>query len=162
MDIFAHFLWTFAIYWQHPKRWWAGLIGMLPDLLSFGIFTVVSVLSRGFPSGPPVASTIPDYVYVMYSITHSLVIFAIGATLLWYFARNWFWVSFGWALHIIIDLPTHTSAFFPTPLLWPISDMTLSGISWATQWFMIANYSSLAILYTWLITRKTVLNPREA
>jgi hypothetical protein len=152
MDIFAHFLWTFAIYWQHPKRWIAGLIGMTPDLLSFGIFTVQRVISTGFHLGPPFG-TIPTYVYTMYDITHSLVIFALGATLLWFFARDWFWLSGGWLLHIMIDLPTHTGAFFPTPFLWPLSDFRLSGVSWGASWFMAANYGSLLILYTWLLTK---------
>jgi hypothetical protein len=151
MDILAHFLWTLAIYWQHPKRYLAAVIGFLPDILSFGPHMIYSIISGTLQFGKPELHVIPQWVFLLYDITHSIVIFAVGAALLWYFAREWFWLSWGWALHIVIDLPTHTAEFFPTPLLWPISGFTLSGISWATGWFMIANYISLAAVYVWLI-----------
>ncbi len=53
----------------------------------------------------------------------------------------------GWLLHILIDIPTHSYSFYPTPFLWPISQYKFDGISWGTPWFMIVNYSSLAISY---------------
>jgi hypothetical protein len=52
----------------------------------------------------------------------------------------------GWVFHILIDIPTHTLRFFPTPFLWPISSYCASGISWANRWFLLANYSALAIV----------------
>jgi hypothetical protein len=148
MDILAHFLWTFAIYWRHPKRWIAGALGFMPDIISFGPHFVSSLMS-GIDMGRP--HDIPRYVYIMYDVSHSIVICILGMTLLWFFAREWFWLSFGWPLHIIIDLPTHTASFFPTPLFWPISGYQLSGISWGTGWFMLLNYSALAVVYAYLI-----------
>jgi hypothetical protein len=157
MDIFAHFLWTFAIYWQHPKRWLAGFIGMVPDLLAFGPVFIMNIFTghRGVPS----LSSIPSYVYAMYNITHSLVTFTILALILWFAARKWFWLLGGWLLHIIIDVPTHTNAFFPTPFLWPISTLKFSGISWGTPWFMLANYSSLFVLYAWMVWKVPMIKP---
>jgi hypothetical protein len=150
MDIFAHFLWTFAIYWQHSKRWLAGIIGFMPDMLSFGILFVIRIF-EGITFGKPELHSIPSYVFTLYGVTHSLIICAAGMVLLWFIARQWFWLSFGWPLHIIIDLPTHTTEFFPTPLLWPLSDFHVSGISWAVPWFMAVNYGLLIALYTYLI-----------
>lgn len=150
MDIFAHFLWVFAIYWQHSKRWIAGLLGFMPDIVTFGPHTIFALIN-GVDMGRP--HNIEPYVYTMYDISHSLVICALGMILLWYVARAWFWLSFGWPLHIIIDLPTHTAEFFPTPLFWPFSDFYISGISWATGWFMIANYGALFAIYTWLLLK---------
>jgi hypothetical protein len=152
MDILAHFLWTFAIYWQHPKRWIAGIIGFMPDIIAFGIAILARLVSGLSVIGKPSdVSAIPSYVFSLYGVTHSLVICALGMTLLWFFAREWFWISFGWPLHIIIDIPTHTGAFFPTPIFWPLSDFYVSGISWGVPWFMAANYSALLIIYTYLI-----------
>lgn len=151
MDILAHFLWTFAIYWQHPKRWLAGIIGFLPDILVFGPHLILSVIAGDLVFGKPELHVIPQWVFIGYDITHSLVIFAAVAIILWFAAREWFWLSWGWALHIIIDIPTHTAEFFPTPVLWPIADIHFSGISWAAPWFMVANYAALAAVYTWLV-----------
>ena len=155
MDILAHFLWTFGIYWQHPKRWIAGVIGFMPDIVSFGPHFMLSI-ARGVELGKP--HDIPSYIYAVYSISHSLVICAIGLFLLWHFAKNWFWLSFGWPLHILIDIPTHTDAFFPTPIFWPISGFEVSGISWATGWFMAMNYGLLAVLYAWLVLKVPRIN----
>ena len=152
MDIFAHFLWTFAMYWKHPKRWIAGIIGFMPDILSFGVLTVVMILTRTpMVHGARGMQSIPSYVYTLYSITHSLVTFSVVAIILWFAARDWFWLIGGWLLHILIDIPSHTAGFFPTPILWPFSDFVLSGVSWGTTWFMIANYSAIILVYTWLI-----------
>jgi hypothetical protein len=148
MDILAHFLWTMAMYWQHPRRFIAGIIGFLPDIFSFGVLFVERLITGGLQRGPPTG--IPEYVYSLYSMTHSIVICAIGMAVLWYVARNWFWLAFGWPVHIIIDIPTHTDRFFPTPLFWPLSDFVVSGISWGTGWFMLLNYGSIVTLYLWL------------
>lgn len=153
MDTLSHYLWTVAIYWQHPKRWLVGMFGALPDLMSFGIFFVQRLLTGTMERGAPGIETIPQYVHVMYDITHSLVVFMIVAAVLWFVAREWFWLIWGWALHIIIDIPTHTAAFFPTPFLWPVSDFHLSGISWGVTWFMLMNLVGLIAVYVWLIWR---------
>jgi hypothetical protein len=62
---------------------------------------------------------------------------------------------FAWPLHILIDIPTHTSAFFPTPFLWPLSDYRISGVSWTTRWFFLTNVVVLALWYAraWMRTK---------
>ncbi|MBI2102454.1 hypothetical protein HYT55_01335 [Candidatus Woesearchaeota archaeon] len=47
---------------------------------------------------------------------------------------------YAWPLHIVIDIPTHTSNFLPTPFLWPLSSFAFPGISWASREFMVINY----------------------
>ena len=158
MDILAHFLWVFAIYWQHPKRWLAGFIGFLGDLIAFVPHMIYSFLVGEYIPGKPELHLIPQWVFIVYSLTHSLVIFAIVAVIVWYTDRRWFWLLGGWLLHIIIDIPTHTAEFFPTPFLWPLTEFSFSGISWATGWFMIANYGALAAIYSYLLLRV----PRQA
>jgi hypothetical protein len=40
------------------------------------------------------------------------------------------WILAAWGLHILIDIPTHSLALFPTPFLWPVSDFKVNGIGW--------------------------------
>jgi hypothetical protein len=67
---------------------------------------------------------------------------------------GWWWLTgalplayLAWLGHILVDIPTHSKRFFPTPFLWPISDYKVDGISWGVRWFMLANYGSLAAAY---------------
>ena len=60
----------------------------------------------------------------------------------------------GWPLHILIDVPTHSSKIFPTPFLFPISNYTFNGISWGNPIFMLINYSALFIVYLFLFRKK--------
>lgn len=55
-----------------------------------------------------------------------------------------------WLAHILLDIPFHTKAYFPTKLLWPLSDFSFDGISWgdARVWF-----PQLALLAAMLLYR---------
>lgn len=68
--------------------------------------------------------------------------------------RKWPWLMGGWVLHIIIDIPTHTKAFFATPFLWPLSNFKIDGISWGTLWFMLINYSALVLVYLLIVWKR--------
>jgi uncharacterized SAM-binding protein YcdF (DUF218 family) len=50
-----------------------------------------------------------------------------------------------------MDIPTHTSDFFPTHFLYPLSNVHVNGMSWGSPWFMLLNYSGLLIIYGFLI-----------
>lgn len=63
----------------------------------------------------------------------------------------------GWMLHILIDIPTHSSAFYSTPFLWPISNIKFSGLSWSTPWFLALNYLVIFIVY-FAYLRKKIAN----
>ncbi|MBS3168569.1 hypothetical protein J4216_05560 [Candidatus Woesearchaeota archaeon] len=153
MDTLAHFLWTFAIYFRTSYRWLAGLFAILPDFLSFGVFIIYSLIFGTFHPGKPPLETLPEYVFIAYNITHSLVIFLIVFGLIYIISKKIPWVLGGWLLHIFIDIPTHTRDYFPTPFLWPISSFTLNGISWANPWFIIINYGLLIIIFAYLFIK---------
>jgi hypothetical protein len=36
-----------------------------------------------------------------------------------------------WALHILIDIPTHSRRHWGPQFLWPLSDVVVDGVSWA-------------------------------
>ena len=147
MDIFAHGLWSYAIFHKKKYVWLATLFGILPDSLSFGILLVIYIATGKFHRGPPPINSIPSWVYAAYNFTHSLVMFACVFLLVFMITKRWFLPLIAWAIHVLIDIPTHSFRFFPTPFLWPISDYKFDGISWGTPWFMVLNYSSLLIVF---------------
>lgn len=154
MDIFSHGLWGDLAVGRKSKNdfWTAFAIGMLPDLITFGL-PFLSRLS-GFSqeqqhsSGHMDMSSIPDYVFQLYNITHSLIIFAAVFAAVWIFRKKPQWLLGAWGLHILVDIPTHDASFFPTPFLWPISDFKISGINWGDPIIFFPNLILLAIAYS--------------
>ncbi len=136
--------------------------------------------------GPPDPSTIPAYVYHAYDVTHSLVVWAAVFAVLWAVSE---YRSTGvsgseqlqndvtplprypvtplrslmplgaWALHILGDIPTHSSRFFATPYLWPFPTPFYEGTSWGNKTFMLSNYAALAAVYLvlalWMLKKRT-------
>jgi len=153
MDFFAHGLWAGAIFNRSRHIWRAVFFGIMPDLFSFGILTFIFFFTNGFnrpdfsKTEPPDPSLVPQYVHGLYNITHSLVVFFLVFILVSWLSKRFFWSMTAWALHILIDIPTHSYNFFPTPFLWPISSYKVDGISWGTPWFMVVNYSAIVITY---------------
>ncbi|MBI1935835.1 hypothetical protein HYS31_05330 [Candidatus Woesearchaeota archaeon] len=154
MDFFAHGLWTYAIFHKKEYKWWAALFGLLPDALSFGLFVTMNILAGNKLNGPPPLSTIPKFVFVSYNYTHSLVVFGIIFLLICLITKKWLWPLAAWGIHIITDIPTHSTSFFPTPFLWPISSYNFNGISWANGWFMILNYAALMCVFILIARNK--------
>lgn len=85
----------------------------------------------------------------MYDLTHSLVTFTLVFGAVWWWRRRPFLPLAAWGLHILVDMPTHDSSFFPTPFLWPISDYTVPGISWGQPMIFFPNLALLAAAYLW-------------
>jgi len=57
-----------------------------------------------------------------------------------------------WPFHIILDFFTHSIQYFPTPILWPISNYRFDGIPWSNPNVMIINF--IAILLIFIFRRK--------
>jgi hypothetical protein len=155
MDIISHGLWGSIAFGRRNRRsfWMSFFFGVVPDLFSFGIFTATIWL--GFASGPdwgkglPDPNTIPEYVHSLYDWTHSLLIFLFAFAVVWVVRKRPLWEMCGWGFHIIFDIFTHSSRFFPTPFLWPLSDVTFEGIPWGDARIFIPNIVLLAVLYVW-------------
>ena len=154
MDTLAHGLWGGAGFYVSGRKKFAVafLLGMAPDLLSFGVYFAahpVWLAERllGGASGPPPLSTLPPYLFAAYNLTHSLILWALLFGLFGMALRRPPWVWLAWGLHIVCDIPTHNMRFFPTPYLWPFRTPFVNGISWATPGFMAANYAALAAVY---------------
>jgi hypothetical protein len=175
MDIFAHGLWTAAAMKtanRHRTRririGWAAWWGIFPDLFAFTIPTVMMIwmqVARSVPPGTPRGPHgMPQLAlaWQLYQISHSLFVFGAIFGLVWLLRRRPALELLGWAIHILIDIPTHSLQFFATPFLWPVSSYRFDGISWGVRWFMLLNYSSLALAWLalwWTGRRKSLSEP---
>jgi hypothetical protein len=70
-----------------------------------------------FSHGTPPESSIPQYVHHLYNVTHSLMIFLAVFLVAWAVRKRPVWELGAWGLHVLVDVPTHSSSFFPTPVL---------------------------------------------
>ena len=52
----------------------------------------------------------------------------------------------GWWSHIVIDVFTHSADYYPSPVLYPITQQGFDGLAWNTPWFMVANYLTILVV----------------
>lgn len=155
MDVFAHALWTNAVFYkkyasEKAQRYWAVFFGVMPDLVSFTPAFLYMVFSgnhfgiEAFNSG----IWVYRWAAASYNITHSLIVFIVAMVVVTVIRRGkQYWPLWGWALHILIDIPSH-KGFYETPFLYPISNYKFDhGIPWAHPLFMVVNYSLLTLVY---------------
>ena len=93
------------------------------------------------------ASFVVRLTAILYSVSHSAIIFFIIFGIVFLIFRRPIWELGGWFFHILLDIPTHSYQFYPTPFLWPFSGWTFNGFSWGTLWFLIPNYAAIIIIY---------------
>jgi hypothetical protein len=159
VDIVAHALWAAvaanAVNRRDPGRVrvaWFAAWAAFPDLFAFTPEVATRLWYR--VSGAAQAHG-QHHHFGLYELSHSLVVFVPVFALAWLLFRRPVWELLGWALHVLMDIPTH-SAHFPTPFLWPLSSYQFFGISWRQWWFTALNYSALALafLFLWIDRRR--------
>ena len=97
MDIVSHGLWGSIAFGRKSRSsfWLAFVIGMAPDLFSFGILWLAAVLGLSekpdFSNGTPPESTIPQYVHYLYNVTHSFIVFLAVFFLIWLLLKRPLW-----------------------------------------------------------------------
>ncbi|MEK7097328.1 MAG: hypothetical protein AAB906_00600 [Patescibacteria group bacterium] len=180
MDIFSHGLWAGIVAKaanessdsankiKKPVRVWRMVFwGVFPDLFAFSlpfVWMFWNIIFGGlkfsdFPRPeavePAARDTLPVFQLAsyLYNISHSLIIFIAVFAVVWLIWRRPIWEMSGWLLHVLIDIPTHSYRFYPTPFLWPLSEWKFNGFSWGTPWFIILNYSAIILVY-WILRRK--------
>jgi hypothetical protein len=153
MDIVAHGLWAAAAAITAKRTahirlrigwavWWAAF----PDVLAFGPTAVVGLclyIAGGKHGRLP-------YVHLglpLYPAGHSLLTCLLAFALASLVARRPLWSMLGWLTHILIDIFTHSDAYYATRFLWPVSDVHVDGIPWWTPWFWIGTYAALLLVY---------------
>jgi len=169
MDIISHGLYGWTIFGRKNKKqlWLSIGFGILPDFLSFGIpfaGTIVAMLSGSHISAFSQAwhHTGENYIAVIYNITHSLIVWAVVFGALWLIYKKPVKASFAWLLHILIDIPTHSIAFFATPFLWPISNYKFDGIPRSNKMIFIPNVIVLVVLCSMYIYKKRHKSHKKA
>jgi hypothetical protein len=169
MDIFAHALWTNALARAAVenkekekkglilKLGWTTFWGIFPDLFAFtisfilGIYSLITTGAMAFGRGAVTGGLAPT----LYQYSHSLVIWALVFGIVWLIYKRPRWELLGWALHILIDIPSHAGGFYLTPFLFPISDYRFThGVSWGNPIFMAINYSALLITWGYILIKK--------
>lgn len=90
-----------------------------------------------------------DWAFGVYNLTHSAAVWGICFAAVWLVARRPVVGLFGWALHIAIDIFTHTE-IFAIKFLWPLSSFHFGTIRWETPWFLAVTYAALAAVFLML------------
>ena len=153
MDYFAHGFWSYILFHWMKKPWRAIAFGLLPDTGSWFIYMIYRIAT--FENiGQFSIEHIPDWVYTLYNISHSLFV-AFAAIFAVYLIRKKLPVyMLAWPAAIVMDLFTHSREFLPTPFLWPISAWRFPGISWGNGYFMIGNYIAIALCFAYIFLIK--------
>jgi len=153
MDYISHGAWSYILFNKIRRPFLAVLFGLLPDTSSWLIYAIYRLFITG-TMGKPILSEIPDWVFVLYNISHSFIVATIVILIVFIRLKRVPIYILAWPIAIIIDLLTHTRDFLPTPFLWPLSSWTFPGISWGTWQFLTINYILIAVCLGWIIYRK--------
>ena len=164
MDTLSHALWGYGLFGhtkQGRKRFakTALFFGAMPDLISFGIYMAQRVLQGHWQPGKPPLETIPDWLVLNYSIGHSFVVSLTVIALLTLALKKTEYrmlpfAMLAWPFHIVLDFPFHSTAYFATPILWPISDFKLDGIPWSHWYIWWPNVLLLTLLLVFRYKQK--------
>ena len=175
MDIFAHALWAGAGVALAHRRWTVPthtliatvVLAALPDVFHllpiagwwvFGNGSVQALWAYAVavpgqePALPPLVEL---WSHHLHCVAHSAIV-AGATTLVFWVIRRSLWIPLlGWWSHIIIDVFTHSADFYPSPVLYPITERGFDGLAWNTPWFMLLNYTALAATGIWLWRAKS-------
>jgi len=150
MDTLSHALWGKGFFGYRGKPYWSIFFGVLPDLFSFGIYYILNLLFnyKNLKHGKPELHELPDYIFTLYDVTHSLVIALFFVCIVYFLIdRNFAFAMLAWPLHILVDFPFHTIDYFPTPIFWPIIDFKFDGIPWSNKYVWFSNLAGIFLLY---------------
>ena len=149
MDTISHALWGKGLFGYRKYRYLSFVFGAIPDLLSFGIYFLFNLILNPSTTklGKPNLSEIPEWVFSLYNFSHSLIISTIFILIIYKINREIYFPMLAWPFHILLDLLTHSIDFFPTPILWPISDYRFDGIPWSNSYIMITNIVCIFLIF---------------
>ncbi len=164
MDIVAHTLWAGAGLVLARRRWVIApctvvltlALAALPDiphllpvigwwLLSDGTFAALRAVAIAVPGQEAVLPPlVAQWSWHLHCVMHSAVVAGAVTLGLWALRRTLWLPLLGWWSHIVIDVFTHSAAYYPAPVLYPFSQRGFDGLAWNTPWFLLLNYLVLA------------------
>ncbi len=74
--------------------------------------------------------TAPVWMDTLHHMAHSLPLVALVAVAVRALRGRCPRWALAWAAHIVIDMPTHSRRNWAPQFLWPLSDVTVDGVSW--------------------------------
>lgn len=130
MDPLTHLLATRLVVGRDPAILAAGLA---PDLPFYTCYPALVLRQRALGASLNTGRW-PDpplWLLTAHIITHSLPVL-LGVGLFMRLMRGHWSTRLlaAWALHILIDIPTHTREPWGPRFLWPVSTITVDGVSW--------------------------------
>lgn len=167
MDTVSHALWGYAALHRRPRlAGWGALAGAAPDLLYFLPMKLEHLVERGAAgltigaargiwraSGPPLPPELVEAYFRYYVWTHSLVVLAAACAVLWVVGRrDWIWLAVPYALHILMDIPTHER--YQTRPFHPLADWHVTGVSWSDPRIFWPNVAALVAVFWWIRHRR--------
>lgn len=154
MDIFSHTLWGYGLFGR-KRPGLAMFFGAMPDLISFGAFTLIRLLQNQYVPGKPPLEVIPSWCFLFYDIGHSLLIALLSLLLVYCKNRSFAFAMLAWPFHILLDIPFHTKDYFPTKLLYPLSDFSFNGIAWSQPIVWLPNLAGVILVVAYRIRSRT-------
>ena len=171
MDIISHGLrWGITVGRKNNKEFWLSFaFGILPDFIAFGIPAIAMLFSivfwgqaiPDFHTGQHI-TTGANYVHTVYSITHSLITRAVVFGTLRLIFKKPIIPCLARLFHILLDIPTHSLAFYATPFLRPISDYRFDGIPRHNRQILYPDIAILIVIYGIYFWRKYYLNRKKS
>ncbi len=116
----------------------AAFFGLFPDIASLGLHMAPHFLQTGTMGW----RAIPSWSFMLYDLTHSLIVASLCILLVALFSRPLAGCMLAWPLHILTDMLTHGPGRFATPVFFPVSDYRFSGINW----WQVPGLFSLSVL----------------
>ncbi len=182
MDIVAHGLWAaLGVAFVRRRRPIAArtaaavvALALLPDLAQLlpllvlvarsGDLQVLHAYITALPGAQPLLPpAVALWSHHLHCVLHSAVVAAAVTALIRGFTRTWWLPLLGWWSHIVIDVFTHSTAFYPSPVLYPFTYWGFDGVAWNTPWFLVATYAAIgAVFVMWLLTRRHGRAPQRA
>lgn len=170
MDIVAHGLWAglgvvaMARRWRVDRAQAAGAVALavLPDLgqmlapiawwwFGGGSWQALREYAVATPATEPwLPPAVQFWSHQLHCVTHSAIVVGLVTLAAWAWWRRALVPIAGWWSHVIIDVFTHSRDFYPSPVLYPITQRGFDGIAWNTPWLMVLNYAALAVAGAWL------------
>ena len=149
MDTISHALWGKGLFGYRKYKWLPLFFGAIPDLASFGIYFLYNLIVNPttMKMGKPELLEIPSWVFSLYNFTHSLIIVILFIFIAYILKRDFCFSMLAWPFHIILDFFTHSIEYFPTPILWPISNYRFDGIPWSVPSIWFANIIFILLLF---------------
>ncbi|MCB0212751.1 MAG: hypothetical protein KDJ52_25635 [Anaerolineae bacterium] len=129
IDPLTHLLITRKVIGTQPTVVIAGLAADTPFYVTYPAWVAkqgqfaTAFQSNEWPEPPPWMKT-------LHHLCHSLPVLLAVTLVIKFVTGKWPLAALAWGLHIVIDIPTHSRRTWAPQFLWPLSSITVDGVSW--------------------------------